>query len=168
MSSSPAFLTAFSVLVVVILSVPDVNDSVGLYLIKDKRAINQSLRVLQADAVEVIAKSVFRKDEEIALEASLEKGSYKIVPATFQPGISKSFELTIYCDTDKFSSNVCYDDSAGHTDRLVKAAKTREGRASSSGSLYDTSRWNIDWSDISVDDSTILGQGGYGVVYKVL
>lgn len=63
--------------VVIILAVPDAKDSVGIYLLKDNRTINQSLRVKDGDAVEVVAKSVFRKEEEISLECTLEKGTYK-------------------------------------------------------------------------------------------
>ena len=151
--------------VVIILSVADVNDSVGLYLLRDKRSINQSLRVFDTESVEVFAKSVFRKDEEISLEWSLEKGTYKVLPTTFQPGVLKDFTVTIYCDTDKFSSNLCYDDSKSHSDRLAKAAMTREGRSASMGN-FDANKWTLKWSDIEVDDGTILGQGGYGVVYK--
>lgn len=59
-----------------ILALEDAKDSVGLYVLRDGRSINQSQRVEDSSAsqMEVVAKSVFRKDQEIALECSLDKG----------------------------------------------------------------------------------------------
>ncbi len=135
-----------------------------LMVSQDARPINQSQRVEDSEAahVEVVAKSVFRKEEEIALECALEKGVYKLVPTTFQPGVLKPLELTIYCDTDKFSSNVCRDESKSYSERL-----TRERSGSLGSPSVGGEKWRVRTEDIKIDESSLLGQGGYGVVYKV-
>ncbi len=135
--------------IVVILTVEDAKDSVGLYILKDSRTINQNHRVLESEVsqIEIVAKSVFRKDQEIALEAALGKGVYKIIPATFSPGVLKPFELSLYSDTQKFSSNLCHEQHV-----------TLE----SGGSIGSC---QLDMNLLSVSD-VMLGQGGFGVVYK--
>jgi hypothetical protein len=106
---------------------------------------------------ERLGQSVFRKEEETALELSLDKGHYKIVVATFNPGVAKPFELTIYCDSDKFSSVACYENEQGHTEKLVQCM---------AGGAEGSEKWRIDWSEVVVEEGSLLGQGGYGVVYK--
>ncbi len=148
--------------VVIILAVPDAKDSVGLYVLRDNRMVNQSLRAHEGDAVEMVAKSVFRKEEEIALDVSLDKGHYKVVLCTFNAGVAKPFELTMYCDSDKFSSVACYENEQGHAARLVRAASG----ASLGSMVAGRERWRIDWANVTVEEGNLLGQGGYGVVYK--
>jgi hypothetical protein len=135
------------------------------------------------------------------------------VPATFQPGVLKPFELTIYCDTDKFSSNLCRDEQTRH--QSERLARERSGSLGGSPSV-GAEKWRVRSEDIKVscslvffsssltllsqvdsicrlhaffltdlakgdyicfcmdsshesrkiDESNLLGQGGYGVVYK--
>jgi hypothetical protein len=170
--------------VVIILTVKDAKDSVGMYLLKvnvslclsfffnsfssqDGRAINQSQRVEDSEAaqMEVVAKSVFRKEEEIALECALEKGVYKLVTTTFQPGVTKPLELTIYCDTDKFSSNVCRDEKSSYSSNS-SLMRERSGSVGTSSPGVGGEKWRVRSEEIKVDESNLLGQGGYGVVYK--
>jgi hypothetical protein len=149
--------------VVIILAVADAKDSVGFYVLKDNRMVNHSLKVHDGDAVEMVAKSVFRKEEEIALEMTLEKGHYKIVVCTFNQGVNKPFDLTIYCDSDKFSSVACYEDEQGHENKLAQCTRALS-ESSIDGSSKD--KWRIDWKDVTIEEGSLLGQGGYGVVYK--
>ncbi len=154
---------------VIILAVPDAKDSVGLYVLRDNRMVNQSLRAHDGDAVEMVAKSVFRKEEEIALEISLDKGHFKIVLCTFNAGVAKPFELTMYCDSDKFSSVACYETEQGHAARLVRAASASGASGASLGggtAVAGRERWRVDWANVTVEEGSLLGQGGYGVVYK--
>jgi hypothetical protein len=69
--------------------------------------------------------------------------------------VFKSFELTIYCDTDKFSSNLCYDDSRRHSEKLAQFSR---GSSGGNVNVSNPNKWHLNLDDLVIDESVMLGQ----------
>lgn len=64
---------------------------------------------------------------------------------------------------------MCYDDTTDHSQRLAAAASGSSTSVEGGGSRLRTAsgdKWKINWEDVTIEEGNLLGQGGFGVVYK--
>lgn len=74
----------------------NLDNSIGFYIIqtKDVGVVNNARKE------DIVQKSIFRKDEEVTIEATMEAGNYNIVPCLFDANLEGNFSLVVYASSD--------------------------------------------------------------------
>jgi len=85
----------------IIISQPKDENSIGFYLVKT----TGEGRVTRAVKEDIVVKSIFRKDEEVSVEAECEPGTFNLVACMFDHSIEGTFDLSIYAWNVSLSVN---------------------------------------------------------------
>jgi hypothetical protein len=78
---------------------------------------------------------------------------------TFSRCFCQSFEVTVYLDTDKFSSNVCYEDPRRHEQHLFSSSNNNNSPRNSSNNINNNNnKWQLRMDELTIDETNMLGQ----------
>mmetsp|Transcript_13243 Transcript_13243/g.37629 ORF Transcript_13243/g.37629 Transcript_13243/m.37629 type:complete len:845 (+) Transcript_13243:43-2577(+) len=149
--------------VVILLSQGDMEKSIGFYVMVPKNP-NQPLSTANA---RLVSKSVFRKDLEVSVVASLPAGEYTVVVCAFNKGETGNFTFTVYSSTGNFEMEAVNFEPLHGGDKLcdtpVKQAASKSSAASAAAVTGEMDLGKINWKDVKIGKK--IGQGGYGAVY---
>lgn len=124
---------------VIFLSVPSLDtpekiqafSGIGFYVVPSDPNSPVRLEMLPKD---VLKKASFRRGNEVAVQMTLEAGSYNIVPATLKTGYTANFTVTLF--TDNLTSASFHNLSGAST--VLRGEWTE---ANSGGSTSDMAKW---------------------------
>ena len=137
----------------VLLKLSEGTESIGFYILNDQRVLQHSSVLREEDVkyTNLVTKTKFVNTNEVFQLAKFPAGTYKIIPATYAPGILRTFSIFVFCDS-KFS--------------LVRAESVDNLR--SRFKKMKTEIWEIDEYSLDMSAATVVGKGGYGVVYRAI
>jgi len=145
---------------VFLLSQPKVDKSIGFYVVGKK---NEQQPLSNSNVSKIFGKSSFRKDYEVSSTSPLTKGTYQIIPCTFNPDEVGGFTLSIYSSVSSFELEAVNFVPLHGGDQLKKKNSSSSSSAETKSTTGDWELGKINWSDVKIGKK--IGQGGYGAVY---